>query len=132
MTESNIMMKLGRYTFSLKTAAYQDLKRSTAYRWQQQDRINRRPAQQYLGIGEETISLSGTVYPYFKGGTKQINAIRAEAETGKPLLLIDGTGMVWGKMVIKKINETQKILFSDGTPRQIDFSLELAYYGNDT
>jgi len=39
------MMALGDYRFSVDTAAYQELKRSQAYRWQPQERLLRRPAQ---------------------------------------------------------------------------------------
>jgi phage protein U len=125
------MMKLGGYTFSINTAAYQSLTHSTAYNWKSQERIGRLPAQQFTGQGEETVTLEGAVYPHFKGGTGQLNAMRAEANKGLPLMLVDGTGVIWQKWCIKQIDETQRELFSDGTPRKIEFNLQLVRYGED-
>ena len=47
------MMALGSYRFSIDSAAYQELKHSQAYRWQAQERLQRRPAMQFVGAGEE-------------------------------------------------------------------------------
>ena len=46
-----IMMALGEFRFALDTAAYDRLRRSDTYRWQAQDRLGRRPAQQFTGHG---------------------------------------------------------------------------------
>ncbi|MDF1583906.1 MAG: phage tail protein [Methyloprofundus sp.] len=128
---SSYMMKLGSYTFSINTAAYQSLQHSKQYRWKSQDRVGRIPAQQFTGEGEETITLEGVVYPHFKGGTGQLNAMRLEAGKGEPLMLVDGTGAIWQTWCIKQIDETQRELYSDSTPRKIEFNLQLIRYGDD-
>lgn len=129
---SNYMMKLGGYTFSINSAAYQTLQHSKVYNWKSQARVGRLPAQQFTGEGEETIALEGVVYPYFKGGTGQLNDMRLQAGKGEPLMLVDGTGVIWQKWCIKQIDETQRELFSDSTPRKIEFNLQLIRYGEDT
>jgi len=128
---SNYLMKLGEYTFAIGSAAYQSLKRSTGYRWQAQTRLGRLPARQYLGKGEDTLNLEGTLYPYFKGGLQQLDAMRAEAGKGQPLMLIDGSGQIWQQWVIVHIEQTHTALFENGTPRKIAFRLQLARYGED-
>ena len=125
------LMSLGEYRFSLSTAAYQDLTHSTTYRWQAQERLGRQPARQYLGPGEETITLRGVVHPYYKGGLGQIDRMRAEAGRGEPLLLSEGTGRILGRWVIRQIEETRRVLDADGAPRRIEFRLDLASYGED-
>ena len=42
-----------------------------------------------------------------------------------PQALVEGTGRVYGSYVIEGIKETRKELFADGTPRLIDFQLDL-------
>lgn len=126
-----MMMRLGDYTFSLATAAYNSLAQSKAYRWAAQERHGREAALQYLGPGEETVSLPGVVYPHFMGGVKQVDAMRAEADKGEPLLLVDGLGNVRGFWVVMSITETHKVLFQDGVPRRIEFALNLRYYGKE-
>ncbi len=128
---SEIMMKLGDYKFSVSTAAYQSLQRVHNWRWKLQERINRKPAQQFLGPGEETIDLDGTIYPHFKGGLGQVNAMRAEADKGEPLILVDGLGVVWGKYCIKRIAESQTHLTQYGAARKIGFQMSLVEYGED-
>jgi len=128
---SNYLMKLGEYTFSIDSAAYQSLSRTTEYRWHSQPRIGRLPAQQFMGPGSETLSLDGVIYPHFKGGLKQLDAMRAEAGKGKPLMLVDGSGHIWQQWVINQVEETHKVLMEDATPRQVTFRLQLTRYGDD-
>lgn len=125
------LMKLGEYTFSIDSAAYQSLSRTTEYRWRSQSRVGRLPAQQFIGPGGERLSLDGVIYPYFKGGLNQLDAMRAEAGKGEPLMLVDGTGHIWQQWVINQVEETHKILFEDGTPRLVEFRLQLSRYGED-
>lgn len=128
---TDIMMALGEYRFGLETAAYDQLTRSDTYRWQAQNRLGRKPSQQYLGEGEATIEFSGVILPHFKGGLGQLDAMRAEAGKGEKLRLVDSKGINWGHFVIKRINETQSQPISTGQPRRIEFRIELADYGDD-
>lgn len=127
----DVMMAVGDFRFSINTAAYEELSRSASYRWVSQARVGRRPAQQYVGPGEETLRLSGRVYPHFRGGLGQIKAMRDIAETGEPQLIVDGLGYVSGLWVIKQVTEGQTRIDGEGIPRRQDFSLELARYGED-
>ena len=128
---SSYLMKLGEYTFSIVSAAYQSLSRTTDYRWQSQPRIGRLPSQQFIGPGEDRLSLDGVIYPHFKGGLGQLDAMRAEAGKGEPLMLSDATGHIWQQWVINQVEETHKILFKDGTPGRVEFRLQLSRYGED-
>jgi phage protein U len=146
---SSYLMKLGDFRFSLHTAAYEQLQRSSKYRWKSQERVGRLPGQQYLGPGDETITLSGVIYAEFLPASQgnanlkdeqrrssnspiaQLNAMRAEAGKGKPLTLVDGTGQSWQQWVINQVEETQRTLFPDGTPRLVEFRLQLNRYGED-
>jgi len=128
---TKVMMKLGGYKFSVSTAAYKELIRTTPHRWSEQKRINRRPALQYMGPGKETIELSGDIYPLYNGGVGQIDDMRAEAGTGEPRILVDGTGKVWGKWCIEEIRETQPEFLPAGIPKKQTFTVRLAHYGED-
>lgn len=125
------MMRIGQFNFSVSTAAYQDFTREVNYRWQPQERFGQIPAQQFTGLGEENISLSGDIYPDYAGGLGQLDNMRLEAGLGLPLMLVDGQGYIWGKWVIKSIREQQTIFFADGAPRKQSFSMEITRYGDD-
>lgn len=127
--QSTIMMALSTYRFCLTTAAYDELSRSHEWRWPEVERIGARPARQFVGPGPETLNLKGTIYPSFAGGLGQVDFMRAEADKGVPLTLVDGQGKVWGDYCVLSIKETQTTLFSDGTPRKIDFEISLGESG---
>lgn len=126
------MLALGDYRFSLDTAAYQELRRSLEYRWSKQERLGRRPAWQYLGSGEESIELTGVIYPEYRGGLEQVARLEAEAGRGQPLILNDENGKVWGKWVVLRLEETRSLFGAGGAPRKIEFTLELRRYGEET
>ncbi len=119
------MMTLGTFVFSLPTLAYQQLQRQIAWRHATSDRIGARAAAQYLGVGEETIQLEGTVAKELTAGEPSLNMLRDLAEDGQPLPLVDGRGYVYGAYVIKAIGETQRTFFPDGAARELQFQLEL-------
>ncbi|GFM34022.1 phage tail protein [Desulfovibrio subterraneus] len=125
---AGVMIKLGAYVFSLDTAAYQQLSRATAYRWQALERVNQLAALQFTGPGEDSISLNGVILPTFRGGLGQLDVMRAEAAKGEPLLMVDGRGYVHGRWVILSVNETQKTFERGGAPLQIEFSIRLRKY----
>ena len=126
-----VLLSLGDYQFGMSTAAHDSMQESTAYRWVTQYRLGRDPALQYVGPGQRTLKLSGTIYPHFRGGLEQIAEMKGEADEAEPLTLVDGQGNNLGTWVIKKISETQSNYFRDGIPKKIDFSLDLEKYGED-
>ncbi len=123
--------KVQPYYFNLDTAAFDELSRSTEFRWASQERLTRRPAQQAVGLGEEKITLKGTIYPGFKGGLKQLDTLRSIGARLQPLTLTTGYGEVMGTWCLKSINEEQGALLHGGIPRKQGFTLEFARYGDD-
>lgn len=119
------------YYFNLDTAAFDELRRSTEFRWASQERLSRRPAQQAVGIGEEKITLKGAIFPGFKGGIKQLDTLRSLGAQLKPLTLTTGYGDVLGTWCLKNVEEEQSALLQGGIPRKQAFTLEFARYGDD-
>ena len=124
-------MALGRFRFAVDTAAFQRLSHRHAYRWPSQERLGRRPARQFVGLGEETLELSGVIYPHFRGGLQQVAQMRELASQGNALLLTDGLGVVWGQWVILQIQEGQSFFQANGMPFKQTFELSLGRYGED-
>ncbi|SIO25626.1 phage tail protein [Halodesulfovibrio marinisediminis] len=125
------MMRLGDFVFSTKTAAFQSASRSSTYNWAEQARIGNIPCLQFTGEGTETLSLSGVIYPTFRGGLKQVDAMRELAGSGKPLCLISGMGDLKGYWCITSVKEKNSDFLQAGIPQKIEFSLELKYYGEN-
>ncbi|WP_083878552.1 phage tail protein [Acidocella sp. MX-AZ02] len=121
-------MILGSFLFSLNTAAFQELQRNTEYTWAAVPRFSQNDALQFTGPGQDMITLPGVVYPGFRGGGGQLNALRALAGQGKPQSLIDGMGNVYGRWVITGVAETQSIFAAFGQPKKQAFTVTLRWY----
>lgn len=120
-----MMMALGLFVFGLHTVPYQQLQRSMSWRHPSVSRVGRRPARQFTGPGDDTITLSGVLYPELTGGKISLAALQAMAAEGKAWPLIEGTGIFYGLFVIEEISQTDSLFFADGAPRKIEFSMKL-------
>lgn len=120
-----MMMSLGQFVFSLNTLAYQDLQRQTSWRHAANSRVGARPARQFVGPGDDTITLSGMVAMEFSNGIASLDEIRTMADTGKAWPLVDGAGYVYGQWVIEGLNTTNTLFMSNGVPRRVEFQLSL-------
>ncbi len=133
----DVMLTLGDFPFMIKTAAYDTLKRSFQYKWAELERLPHPKyktvgiggaALQYMGLGSQTISLNGTIYPRQRGMESSLVTIRAMAGTGKPKLLMSFEGDIMGKWIIKQVDETKNEyakINNKVVPRKIEFSIEL-------
>lgn len=119
------------FYFNLDTAAFDELRRTTAYRWAAQERLTRRPAQQAVGMGEEKLTLKGSIFPGFKGGLKQLDTLRSIGKQLQPLMLTTGFGVVLGNWCLVSLDEEQSALLQGGIPRKQAFTLEFTRYGDD-
>ena len=126
--------KLGDFNFGIDTAAFEGLDRTSEYRWVSKDRLGRPPARQYMGPGSEKITLKGVIYPRWKGGLGQVNAMRALAGKGEALPFFytdEKISQNMGLWTIDAITEGRSFFTKDGAPLKIEFNLSLSAYGED-
>ncbi|WP_176470459.1 phage tail protein [Pseudomonas sp. Irchel 3F5] len=119
------------YFFNLDTAAFDELRRQTAFRWAGQERLSRSIAQQAIGQGDDKLSLKGAIFPGHKGGLKQLGTLRSIGRRLQPLSLTTGYGEVLGNWCLLSLDEEQSNLLAGGIPRKQTFSLEFVSYGDD-
>lgn len=119
------------YYFNLDTAAFDELRRQTAFRWAGQERLSRSIAQQAVGQGEDKLSLKGAIFPGHKGGLRQLDTLRSIGRNLRPLGLTTGYGEVLGNWCLLSLDEEQSSLLAGGIPRKQAFSLEFVSYGDD-
>ena len=120
-----MMMALGMFVFSLETLAYQEFQRQTEWRHGSTSRIGTNPARQYLGRGDDSITLPGVLLPALAGSQLSLDALRTMADTGKAWPLVEGTGKIYGTWIIESLSETRTLFFRDGQARRIEFTLTL-------
>jgi len=119
------LMALGMFLFQIPTLAYDELQRKTDWRFAMASRVGTRDAAQFLGVGDETVSLSGSVYAEITDGTVSLDTLREMGDAGEALPLVSGAGIVFGNFIIRSIDERHAVLMADGRPLRIDFGIDL-------
>jgi phage protein U len=100
----------------------------------EQARVGGQPLLQLTGKALRSITMTGTIFPEYKGGFGQVSLMRKEADKGQPLTLlsmsetVDASGLIVGDFVIVSVSETHRAFRKDGSPRAIEFSIELKQY----
>lgn len=120
-----MLLSLGDFVFSLSTLAYQELSRRTSWRHAQNPRVGARAASQFLGPGDDLISLAGDLVPQIAGEASSLDRLRSMGDAGEVYPLVSGDGRVHGAYVMLSQDERQAHLYSDGAARRYDFSIEL-------
>lgn len=119
------MMTLGLFVFGMDTLAYQDFKRSQEWRHPSQARIGVRPGSQFLGPGDDKITLSGWYSPEISQGLVSLETLRSMADMGESWPLIEGTGRIYGFYVIESLEEGRTIFLDNGAAQRTEFTLAL-------
>ena len=124
-------MSLGMFVFELPSLTYQDLERRTDWRHSQNARVGQRAGNQFLGPGEDVVTLSGSI-PLEFGDRAALDTLREMADTGEAHALVDGQGRVHGGHVILDLSERQSLPMLDGTPRKTEFTITLRHVDDAT
>ncbi|GIU45350.1 phage tail protein [Shewanella algidipiscicola] len=119
------MMTLGFFVFSRLTVPYQTSQHDMVWRHPTNSRVGARPSAQFLGVGDETLTLAGVLLPEITGSEQSLETLQKMADTGKAYPLIEGRGTVTGFFVIEKISKGRSEFFNDGAARRIEFTVEL-------
>ena len=126
-----MMAALGQFTFALNTLAFHEMRRSTSWRHPSNPRVGARPARQFVGLGDETITLTGLQAPEFMGDRKAVDRLREMADRGNAYALVNGAGENFGAWVIENIEETGTLFVREGVPRRVEFTINLARVDDD-
>ncbi len=121
-----MMMALGTFVFKMDTAPYQRFTQSISWNHPATNRVGLRPARQFVGPGDDVITLSGVLLPEITGGEPSIQQLKEMADRGESWVLVEGTGKVYGFFIIDKLDITRDLFFTDGAARRIEFNLSLA------
>lgn len=120
-----VLLSLGMFGFSLPTLAHDELQRRTDWRHARAARIGARDAVQFVGPGEDTVTISGSAIAELQDGRASLDQLREMAGGGEPWPLVDGLGRILGQYVITGIDERSKHFYPNGEARRIDFTIDL-------
>ncbi|HBO70975.1 MAG TPA: oxidoreductase, partial [Acinetobacter sp.] len=121
-----MLMCLGQFPFTTDTLTFTEIQRQRSWQYADNAVAKGRKKRQFIGSGDETISLPGLIYQEHGFGNRfAIDDLAAMADTGQGFVLVDGSGYLYGVFTIDSIDETKQILLFNGVPRKIDFTIKL-------
>jgi uncharacterized protein len=87
--------------------------------------IGTRKPREFVGVGDETFNLTGTIFPAKLGGLDELGLLQAMVEAGEPQILVRGDGTNLGWYTVDKGTEKSKFIDSSGVGRVIDVEIKL-------
>ena len=123
-----MMMVYGMFVFTLRTVPYQQLQHSQEWRHVKNDRVNKSAAWQYIGPGDDNITLSGVLYPEITGGNLSLETI---GFSGRPWPLIEGGGWIYGMYVMTRLERGKTEFDQYGLAKKIEFTISLSRANGD-
>ena len=121
-----MLAALGLFVFETASLPFGEFTRREDWRHVRSPRIGERDAVQFVGPGEDRVTIAGCLIPGYAGRHSAIETLRDMAASGEPQALLDGTGAVWGSYTIDSLDRRGSYLTIDGVPRKVDFTLELS------
>jgi len=145
MSTAQVLLGLGEiFFFSPRpdepTPGFDTIQRDRSFTWVGQGRLNQKQAMQFTGIGDDTISVEGRIFPNMFGGLATLDNLAEAGEAGKPLMFsrfyvsmdpVQYEAELLGQFVITRLRRNDKLIGSSGISGVIDFTVELREYGAD-
>lgn len=128
-----MLMALGPFRFHVSTFSYEELQRTVSARWEGQFVIGRTPIHHFMGPGETTVNLRSTFFPYALNGRgfAQLADMERVARQGTVMMLVSGSGRVFGKHFLREIRNRQDFMLQNGEPQRVEADIEILAYGGD-
>jgi len=127
------LLALGPHIFEILPLNYQQIERETRAEWASIARFGARSARQFTGLGDDSLTISGLIFPEEFGGRSDYEAIRLTQAAGIPLMMAgmgaSTTARIFGLVVVLSVSDTQTSIGPDGQGRVLEFSVEVAPYG---
>lgn len=125
MADIEADMGLGTFSFTIGNSIYQEISNSVETRFAVLNPLVGRTRKQLLGRGEESKTLTGTFYPYEHGGLAALEAFKAMAGLPIPLMMVSGSGSVFGFWLVASVSDDGSYLSYGNVPQKIEFTVEL-------
>lgn len=120
-----MLFQLGAVTVDVRPFNVDEVKRNGAADYADKDLLGRRKGSEFVGVGTETLELSGKILPFRKRGDGRpaLEAMWGQMRAGKPIFVMRGDGTVLDWMRIDSVEETHSSI----VPRSGGIGGEIAH-----
>jgi phage protein U len=125
---------VGPLVISRRPYNIEEWDRETNASWAKQDLLDRRPDRQFTGEGDETLNLSGTLYPFNRNalaGLSSLELAESLCRAGQPVFVTRGDGQVFGFYAIESVKQSNSAIGpqTGGVGQAIKHELKLVPVG---
>ena len=82
-------------------------------------------AHEFMGPGDETLTLTGQILPFHIGGLTQLDALKEMCRAGNRFPVMRGDGVTMGWYALKSVGEGHSELAADGVGYVVKHTLSL-------
>ncbi len=118
-------MGWGPFRFEVGRAAYEELLHGAESRWEKHPIIGRRAGPQYLGPGEETVTLRGALYTQgAPGAASMVRALLRAAQGKQAYMLVAADGSIVDLFRLEKARAVETNHLPSGAPQKLVYDLD--------
>lgn len=132
---NDVLLIWGPAQFYATHPSIEKLKTKIGGRWEQQKRLARAPADQFMGPDSGTATINGILYPARFGGAGVVRNLQQASLQGliSPIIVINSgslLGTVLGTWYVDSVEDERESWGPDGE-RKITFTVSFKSYGPD-
>lgn len=124
-----MLYQLGALTFAVWPFNTHQVGRDTGADFAAKDLVGSPRSREFVGEGDEQITLEGRLFPEKMGGLSSLDLLHAMRAGGEAQILVRGDGRNFGWYVIEKVSERGSHLDAKGVGRMIEFTVTLTRAG---
>jgi len=121
-----VLYQIGALTLDTRPFNADEMKRSSAADFATKPTIGGLQGREFMGEGEDKLTLSGQLLPTKTGGMSELESAHSFRRAGTRLPVVRGDGKSFGWFVITSISESHTDLMRDGVGFVVKFDIDLA------
>ena len=120
-----MLYSIGTITLDTRPFSVDDVERSGSADFAVKPLIGSLPGREFMGEGDEKLSISGQLLPSKIGGLTELEALHAMRRSGQRLPVMRGDGKMFGWFVIEDIRESHSQLLANGIGFTVKHTISL-------
>jgi phage protein U len=120
-----MLYSIGSLTLDTRPFSVDEMQRSASADFATKPLIGTMQGREFMGEGEDKITLSGQILPFKIGGLTELEMAHSFRISGQKLPVLRGDGKRMGWFVIESISETHQDLMRDGVGFFVKHSITL-------
>jgi hypothetical protein len=124
-----MLYQIGSLTLDTRPFNADEMGRAATADYAVKPLIGTLPGREFMGEGDDKITLSGQLLPFKTGGLTELEVAHGFRQSGQRLPLMRGDGKMFGWFAIESIQETHRDLMRDGVGFTVKHSIVLVKVG---